>query len=159
MIRVTKSQAAMLFDNQRRSTTKAAGSPRVRRPKAELPENILEAQITSFLRAKGWYLKRCHVGLFVPFSILRNPGQAVRHISIGEKGESDWMAYRGPDSSGVCELFFWEAKAPGKKPSAEQLTWLSNRRALGFLADWFDDFDDSPGEAHSFLERYRKRFE
>lgn len=160
MIRVSQSQAASLFENQSQAHAGGPAKPRVRRPKAELPENIIEESICSFLRANGWYLKRNQVGLYVPFRVLRDPkAMASPHpIRIGETGEADWMAYRPGSSNFSFTLFFWEAKAPGKKPNPDQIRWLFNRRALGFLADFFDDFNDFPGKDHSFLEWYRRHF-
>jgi hypothetical protein len=45
--------------------------------------------------------------------------------------------------------FFWEAKAPGKRPSAAQLEWMSRRRQVGLEATWFNQFAaaDRPAEA------------
>jgi hypothetical protein len=45
--------------------------------------------------------------------------------------------------------FFWECKAPGKRPTAAHLEWLEKRRRCGYEATWFNQFTarDRPAEA------------
>jgi hypothetical protein len=36
--------------------------------------------------------------------------------------------------------FFWEAKAPGKRPSPAQIEWMDKRRQSGIEAVWLNEF-------------------
>ena len=143
MIRISKAQAWLLDPPAKRK-----GGPRLRRPAAELPENQLEAQIKGYLQVKGWTVIRRHVGTFVPYAL------AVKHlvsnvVHIGERGESDWLCLRATNMPGVTQTFTLETKAPGAKPSADQLLWMDRQRVGGFIAVWFDNLD-------RFQEWYRE---
>lgn len=48
-------------------------------------------------------------------------------------GQPDWL-FIGPDSGHA----FIEFKAPGERPTALQEKWISDLRALGHKAEWFD---------------------
>ena len=160
MIRVSAAQFA-LFKAQQEGRTQTPGkvpasTPRARRRRESMPENILEGQICDFLRLRNWHLIRQQVGTFVPYRMLmgKTAIEGVRPVRIGEKGAADWIAIR-PRADGA-DLFFFEAKAPGKKPRPEQLEWLRKRRAVGFVAEFFDDFDGDFD--HSFLPLYLRNF-
>jgi hypothetical protein len=150
-----------------------------------LPENRLESQIQGFLNWRGFVTLRLHVGLFVPYRVLKQvlAGQlapeAAAHstIHIGETGMSDWWSARPVIAPGgraqngpwLWAGFFWECKAPANQPSPAQLDWLDKRRQCGFEAAWFNQFAaaDRPSPAvepqHShvfevwFLEYFTRR--
>jgi hypothetical protein len=145
MIRFSESQAR-LFTTAKRGPA----APRVRRKKEELPENIVVSQISGFLRAHGWTVTRQQSGLFT-----RRMGEQEGMVRIGEKGTSDWRSERRV--SGLLHwLFYWEAKAPGRKPNPLQLAWIERRMATGTPADWFDGFDSG---RKPFLPWYRRMYE
>lgn len=154
MIRLTPEQARLVFGQKRAAAAPAA---RVRRRKEELPENIVEQQICDFLRLKGWRLYRQHVGAYMPYGAAmqafkdhRSPGGLL--IRIGENGMPDWRAER-PDAReiGLARVFHFETKAPGAKPSTDQLRWMRHANATGTSAEWFDSFDH-------FHAWYQRRF-
>ena len=70
---------------------------------------------------------------------------------------SDWWSARpvippggrAQDGPWPWAGFFWEAKAPNKRPTAAQLEWLDKRRQCGFEAAWFNQFaeGDRPSPA------------
>lgn len=143
MIRVSRADGAALLGKQ---------TPRTRRRKEDLPENVLERQVCDFLKAHGWTLTRNHVGLFVPYRESRKADGAwpvVHPIHIGETGMADWRAERAVISTGLCEVFYFETKAPGKFPTLPQRAWLENKRALGFEAEYFNS-------SESFMSWYGK---
>lgn len=116
-------------------------------------------QIRDFLAWRGFISVRQHVGVFVPYRILRqSPASAARNIvRIGEEGAADWWSARPIIAPGgrACDgpwpwkAFFWEAKAPGRRPTAAQLAWIDRCRQLGFEATWFNQFQaqDRPSPA------------
>lgn len=170
-VRMTAAQFA-LFD--RPAASRAPSGPRTRRPKDQLPENIVEGQITGFLRARGWTVTRQQSGTFIPAWVLHDPAKAHMlldekrrgslFVRVGEKGVADWRAERVCNMDEVARkqdldsrclshwLFYFEVKAPGKKPSEHQAAWLHARRSTGTAAEWFDDFD-------SFRQWYKERFQ
>jgi hypothetical protein len=59
---------------------------------------------------------------------------------MGEPGQADWLAVRA--RGGAVQFFWMELKAPGKRPSQEQLAWISRQRyMLGLEAVWFDSLE------------------
>jgi hypothetical protein len=173
---VSKTQLSLLERNLARDGDLAGvqDEPRLCRPKFSLPENILERQITDFLGARGFVSTRQHVGVFVPYRVLKQiqsdrlaPEQAARNIvRIGEAGASDWWSARpiippgGRVHTGPHPWagFFWEAKAPGKRPTDARLAWIDRRRRVGLEAAWFNQFEArdraspecEPRESHVF---------
>jgi hypothetical protein len=103
--------------------------------------------------------------LFIPFRIAKQietgqlpPEAAARKIvRIGEEGVADWWSARPIippggrplDGPHLWQGFFWEAKAPGKRPSPAQLAWLDRHRQVGLEAAWFNQFQagDRPSPA------------
>ena len=162
MIHMSEAQASLFQQNVRRSFGKRpAGTPRVKKRKEDLPENIVTSQIKGFLETKGFLVIRQQSGLFKqrwgaqkPAGDAPEPDGMVR---IGEKGVSDWRAEKP-----LCDelhrhlLFYLEMKAPGKTPKPEQMLWLERRRATGTPADWFDGFDTG---RKPFIPWFRKMFE
>jgi hypothetical protein len=134
-VRMTKSQLRLFERNLARAADPAAApeEPRTRRPKAWMPENVLEKQITDFLRYRGFITTRQHIGTFIPYRGLKQmqaghlaPEQAARNIiRIGEEGATDWWSAkpiippggRSLDSPWPWQAFWWEAKAPGRRHS------------------------------------------
>jgi hypothetical protein len=171
--RLSADQLNLVANDPRNWAKEVTGKP-ARRRKDELPENILEKQIIDFLSFRAFINNRQQVGLFVPFRVLRQlqTGQlkledAARNIvHIGEEGMADWWSARPVIPPGGRPLggphlwqgFFWEAKAPGKRPSEAQLDWLRRHRQVGFEAAWFDQFEirdrpvaaGDPSESHVF---------
>jgi hypothetical protein len=158
VIRVTKSQLSLLERNRVRAGRLAGvpDEPRTRQAKIWLPENVLERQIRDFLTWHGFTSVRQHVGVFVPYRVLKQiesgrlaPEQAAHNIvRIGEEGAADWWSARPIIPPGGRALegphpwagFFWEAKAPGKRPTHAQLAWINRRRQVGLEAAWFNQF-------------------
>lgn len=150
MIRVTGNQAKLLFGSKPVGQRK----PRVQKRREDLPENQVEHQILDYLHLHGWIVERRHVGTFIPYyhAIEMTKGRPLNHrsvVRIGEKGEPDWFVFRrslghtgaSDLTSGDLDAFWLETKAPGGRLSAEQAAWIAGRRALGFIAVWFDSFD------------------
>jgi hypothetical protein len=167
IIRASKAQLSLLQANLARAARIAGApdEPRIRRPKAGLPENVLERQITDFLSLRGFTSTRQHVGVFVPYRVLKQlqtgqltSEQAARNIvRVGEEGASDWWSARpiippggrALDGPHPWQAFFWEAKAPNKRPTEAQLAWMDRRRQVGIEATWFSQFaaHDRPSPA------------
>lgn len=156
MVWVSEAQYSLL-----QQQAKAAGKPMLREPEArrsprrveDLPENQLEAQITDYLRAHGWTCTRQHVGT----AYRRMSTQVMFTIP---KGPADWRAERaivpkgqrtGENTCFACELFYFETKAPGKKPERHQTLWALQRQLTGITATWFDSYD-------VFVRWYRRRY-
>jgi hypothetical protein len=145
VIRVSPSQLSLLEANLCDGGT----APAHGRRRENLPENVLERQICDFLAFHGFISTRQHVGTFVPFRLLKQAARGDRGVvRIGETGAADWWSARPIIPSGGRALagphpwqaFFWECKAPGKRPSAAQLAWLGKRRQVGFEVAWFNQF-------------------
>jgi hypothetical protein len=167
LIYVSKAQLNLLKANLARAGNSAdmPDEPRTRRPKAWLPENILEQQIRDFLAWRGFISIRQHVGTFLPLRVVKQLQhgqisfeQALRNIvRIGEEGTADWWSARpiippggrALDGPHPWQAFCWEAKAPGKRPTPAQVAWIDKRRQVGIESAWFDQFAarDRPAEA------------
>jgi hypothetical protein len=175
MLRVTPAQLSLLEANLARAGGQASAcTPRGPRRREHLPENVLEAQIRDFLVWRGYVSIRQHVGTFVPFRVLKQlqcgqlaPEMASHNIvQIGEEGMTDWLSLRPMIEPGGRALdgpwpwaaFFWECKAPNKRPSPAQLEWIDRRRQCGFETVWFNQFaatgrpssECEPRESHVF---------
>ena len=69
-------------------------------------------------------------------------------VRLGEEGAADWWSARpiippggrALDGPWPWQGFYWEAKAPSKKPSEAQLAWLEKCRQCGLEAAWFNQF-------------------
>ncbi len=161
MLHVSTDQLRMFEENLGiRKPRQPSGKPRQKRRKEELPENILEEQIRSLLAVRGWIVTRNQVGLYLPYRVaMQKPEEIARAhpVRIGETGTADWRAERAiPGEQHVAQLFYYECKAPGRKPKPDQLRWLERRRAAGIPAEWFDAFDGDFGDGHEFLPWYRR---
>lgn len=184
MIRVTPSQLDLLETNLPGARADQAPVVITRRRRREgLPENMLEKQVLDYLAWRGFVSTRQHVGTFVPLRLLREaqaghlaPEQIARNIMrVGEEGAADWWSARPAVPTGGCTLdgphrwvaFFWECKAPSKKPSAQQLAWLDRRRQRGFETAWFSQFEAedrpspvcAPRESHVFVTWFTEYFD
>jgi hypothetical protein len=182
MIRVTPAQLSLLELNLSRGGEPSRPRPqREARRKGDLPENQLERQIVDFLSWRGYVNLRQHVGLFTPWRIVRQGSldEASRNVvRVGEVGAADWLSLRpviapggrALDGPHLWQGFFWEAKAPGKRPAAAQLAWIDKRRQCGFEAAWFNQFAarDRPSTAvasrdshvfETWFTGYFKRYE
>jgi hypothetical protein len=167
MIRVSKAQLTLLEQNLERAAgpADAPAEPRRRRPKAWMPENILEQQVKDYLAWRGFVSIRQHVGTFLPLRLVRqlehgeiSIEQALRSVvRVGEEGASDWWSARpiippggrALDGPHLWQGFFWECKGPGKRPTDAQLAWLDRRRQVGLESAWFNEFEarDRPSSA------------
>jgi len=145
VIRVSPGQLSLLEANLR----SGGAAPARGRRREDLPENMLERQICDFLAWRGFATTRQHVGTFVPYRVLKQAARVTRDVvRIGEPGAADWWSARpiippggrAADGPWPWAGFFWEAKAPGKRPSPAQLAWLARRRQVGFEATWFNQF-------------------
>jgi hypothetical protein len=175
LIRASKSQLNLLLVNQAvaRGDQAPAVVP-VRRHHKDLPENQLEQQIRDFLAWRGFISIRQHVGTFLPLRIARQLHggqisfeQALRNVvRVGEEGAADWLSAKPTIATGkrplegphAYAMFFWECKAPGKRPTETQLAWMEKRRQVGIEATWFNQFQlhdrptpaCEPRESHVF---------
>lgn len=76
--------------------------------------------------------------LAIPNGGRRNPREAARLKAEGVKpGVSDLLL---PLRRGGHGSLWLELKAPGKRPSAEQLAWLQRMRLAGYVAEWADSW-------------------
>lgn len=141
--RISEAEAASLFPRAEKIARKPRGT---RKPRENLPENQVESQILGFLRARGWLVERQMSGTF---QRLGGGG----YITVSPKGRCDWVAVRAqfPSILHVVERMEIEIKAPGRKPSAEQLKYIRDRNACGYLAAWWDSLG-------SFVVWYNQRF-
>jgi len=164
MVRMTESQFRLFQEGQQPKQGKRA--PRAKKRHDDLPENQLEGQVLGFLRARGWTVIRNHVGRYVPLYVVMQAQEANqvirvntlggRIVTIGKKGQSDYTATRPrPELGyGMQQQIHIELKAPGKRPTPEQLEWMRQKNATGEPAEWFDEFqDDWP---HSFVPWYKR---
>lgn len=177
MIRVSRAQLSLLEQNL---AGQAPAVIKAGRRRQDLPENMLEKQICDFLAWRGFTSTRQHVGTFVPYRLVRQiqaaPEAAVRNIvRIGEVGAADWWSVRPIIAPGGRALdgpwpwagFFWEAKAPGKRPTEVQLSWMQKRRQVGLTSQWFDQFQAGdretpavePRDSHVFAIWFLEYFE
>jgi hypothetical protein len=167
IIRASQKQLELLQGNLARAGNSAGlpSEPHKRRPKACLPENVLERQITDLLAAHGFVNLRQHSGLFIPLRIAKQietgqlpPEAATRNIvRTNEVGAADWLSLRPMiepgrrplDAPWLWQGFFWECKAPSRRPTEAQLVWLDRRRQVGLEATWFNQFQlrDRPSPA------------
>ena len=170
MTRMTPNQFALFQKAMSGDPRPAKGkSPKAPRPRltakerAALPENVLEAQIGDFLRARGWTVTKQHVGSFLPTgAVMRliEQGQQLTKdklfragiVRIGERGDPDWRAERLQTKLlGQAQVFYYETKAYGKEPTPEQKERMRQMTTLGWLVAWFDDID-------KFMTWYNDRF-
>lgn len=63
-------------------------------------------------------------------------------LFLGER--SKWDLHRG---------FFIELKAPGKKPTKNQLTFMQLARENGYKAEWYDNLDHAKESIKDYLEK------
>lgn len=130
-------------------------------PQPKLREADVATDIKKWLKVRRWHVQRLQSGV-VNFG--QNPDGSPRLRQLGRKGMADFVAWRPvnltvlqarlaygaglkldragePTTRGLVELFFYETKAPGRKPSEDQVTWLQHRRVEGFLAEYFDSVE------------------
>jgi hypothetical protein len=88
---------------------------------AETTENDVECNVMLFLTARGWLLRRKHVGIF--YTVDRRPQV------IGKRGECDYYAVH--PTLGYVEI---EVKRPGGKLTPPQAEWIALMRNFGFRA-------------------------
>jgi hypothetical protein len=166
VIRISKAQLTLLESNLAVACgDQAPAVITVRRRREDMPENVLERQITDFLAWHGFFSIRQHVGTFLPFRVVKQLqagqisfDQSLRNVvRIGEESAADWWSARpiippggrALDGPHPWAAFYWECKAPGKRPTAAQLEWMSRRRQVGLEAAWFNQFaaGDRPSPA------------
>ena len=87
-------------------------------PKIKLSEKDVVKQCLDYVRARGYYPVRLQVGRFIlpdkeVVEGLTRLGIPFRWDTVGEKGLPDYVC--------VKRDFFLEVKAPGKKPSTDQI--------------------------------------
>ena len=164
MIRMSEAEAAQLFGPSRHGGKQEA-RPRNRKSIEALPENQVEAQILGFLRIRGWLVERQQSGVVVGIGQLLaalDRGQVITRellyrsmIRLGEKGRADWVAVRAVNDKSMppclCQRIENEIKAPGRKPSSQQVKYLRERNACYLLAGWWDSLD-------AFVAWYNVRF-
>ena len=81
--------------------------------------------------------------LAIPNGGRRQPREAARLKAEGVKpGVSDLLLpLRRQGMAG----FWLELKAPGKRPTRDQLAWLERMRLAGYRAEWADDWAKAAG--------------
>lgn len=150
-VQMTPSQFASITKPKPRRAAQPSRARKVN-PELRLTEADVVSQITGYLRSMGWTCVRQQSGVFT------RPGAAQRAgncITIGEVGAADWYAYRPHlKRAQDVEFMFMEFKAPGKMPSAFQLSWLADKWKRGISADWFDGLE----AGRAFIPWYRLRF-
>lgn len=82
-----------------------------RRGKLQLTEADVTAQCIDWLRAERWTCKRQHVGKFIPLAEKDKVDPMV--ITIGQKGDPDWLVQRTYAVTPFTLTFFLEFKRPG----------------------------------------------
>lgn len=143
---------------------------RLQADRLKLKESDVAQQIKGWLRVRRWHVERQQSGFF---PVGQNPDGSTRFLRVGTKGKSDYVAWRplsleqlavqlnlncgqlvrDPNNgNGVAQMFFYETKAPGKRPTPDQAQWMEHRRVEGFLAEWFSSLD-------SFVEWYARHFQ
>lgn len=97
-------------------------------------ENAVEKAVVEFMQAGGWRATRNHVGLFTT--------SYGGKIKIGTEGFPDWtFTRRVPSGHATVNLMHFEAKAPGKKPTAKQHEVMASLNSIGELAVWADSLE------------------
>jgi hypothetical protein len=170
VIRLTEAQYRML---DHRDDDRKPRRTRTQRERSEMPENVLERQITDTLAAHGYVNLRLHSGVYVPLRLAGTLAAVRNIVRIGTVGMPDWLSLRPalPPGSRVSDgphfvkAVYWECKAPGRKPRPEQLAWLERHQQCGFEATWFHQFepDERPEscearDSHCFLRWFRDYF-
>jgi len=107
-----------------------------------LSENAVEQQITEFLRWRGWYPVRMHVGAFVPYAKAMEAMETGKLgprdvISMNAEGVADWLVIHAN-----YPPIWIEVKRRGKRPTAAQMKFLRERRLMKQFAVWSDCFED-----------------
>lgn len=98
------------------------------------------------------YQWACCVGLgedlqHIPNEGKRTNGDKLRKMGM-IKGSSDYFLAR--PSHGFAG--FWiEMKAPGKKPTPEQLAFLANKAKRGYHTGWFDHWEKAKEAIQQYL--------
>ncbi len=103
-----------------------------------LKESDVTAQIKSFLESRGWTGFRLQSGLVRGYT-------GNTFMRLAKKGTPDWVFVR------ARETLFVEMKAPGKKPSKDQIAWLAWAGVEGTPAIWADGLG-------AFMEKYGHRW-
>lgn len=81
--------------------------------------------------------------LAIPNGGKRQPREAARLKAEGVKpGVSDLLL---PLRRHGMAGFWLELKAPGKRPTRDQLAWLERMRLAGYRAEWADDWARAAG--------------
>ncbi len=173
-IRMSEKEFAQfkLFSGEKvKNPAKGEPKQRVKKKKADLPENQLEAQIQGFLASRGWTVERNHVGTYIPVgTVMQLEAKGIHSytkeilfrgglVRIHEKGYPDFTAHRPlkvPDKYGVRQVFDYETKAPSGKLRPEQRALMEKRVTMGLAVAWFDDFDGDWDT--SFIPWYRAHF-
>ncbi len=107
-----------------------------KRGKLRLTEADVTAQCIDFLLAEGWEPKRQHVGRFIPLGSKDKDKPTV--ITIGEKGDPDWLVLKRPGgwlhkSPEFCLAFYLELKRPGGRLRPDQKLKHTALRQDGWL--------------------------
>jgi hypothetical protein len=108
-----------------------------------MPEDVSQQALVSWCR-----LMKLPV-IHIPNEGKRSVATAVWLRSMGMvAGCADLFLAR------PCVLYggFWiELKSHGKRPTASQIAFLDNMREEGYLAEWFDDWEDAKYAIEQYL--------
>lgn len=105
----------------------------------DLKERDVTATIKGFLESRKWYGVRIQSGV-----VRGKTGGTFIRMGKKNEGRPDWLWVRG------LECLFVEVKAPGKKPSKDQVRWLEWAEIEGIRAIWADSLG-------SFLVKYQDK--
>lgn len=130
-----------------KNAKKKTVAPRSRKPSAKTrgnPEFHEQAALVKWARLNGLLL------ISIPNAGKRSLWMAQKEKAMGlTVGASDLFLCR---PSNQYHGFFIEMKSKGKKPTQSQCDFFSQVRALGYCAEYFDDWE----KARESIENYLK---
>ncbi len=107
---------------------------------ASVRERDVLSAILSYCAVHRIFVQRRNTGAAV---VPEGDGRKRRFIRYNKRGMADlWLIVQGRHIE--CEI-----KAPGKKPSDEQMAWLGECAAAGAVAFWCDSLDGFIAEMRS----------
>jgi hypothetical protein len=94
--------------------------------------DVLKA-VMDYLSAQGFVMFRRNTG-----AMKASHGGKSRFIRFSQKGMADlWGVQKGTGRHIECEV-----KAPGKRPSPEQVAWLQQCIEIGCIAFWCEGVEE-----------------
>lgn len=138
---MSEAQFALFSAAADQPKTKRRGRPFQLKPcKPKIKENHVEAAVLTFLRVRGWRVDRQHVG--------KAQWPSGEWLQLHPEGTADWFAHR-PATSPSC--LYIETKAPGERPTEQQMLYLEMAARAGYLTIWCDSLQ-------AFVDFYGRYF-